>query len=619
MSEITQLELLDSIINNSREIIWAVDHNYKLLYANKACQDSAISGGRKELSTGTNILSPEYPTNYITFWKNNYDRCFKDESFGVESELLMDDGKHYIENYFKPLKNRDGVVIASVITSQDITFRKLTEKTMEESETLLKITQQITKMGGWIYDLQSQKAEFTEYINAIFGRAISSPEDGIQFFHPEDRCSIRNAFYETITKKIPYDLELRFVNFYGKNLWVRTIGVPLIQNGNVVKIIGSVIDITDRIKNAEALQASRNQYETLFENSGANMIIIDYNGNYLMLNENAAKNFGVSKSNIIGKSMFDFLPNDVANHYIDLNRLLIDSGGRSEYEDSFLLNGEIKTFAIVDQTIKDENGENYAILSSSLDITDQQQIELKIKQQNEELKKLNADKDRFISILAHDLKNPFNSLLGFSDLLSKNIHKYDINKIAGQVNIINEISKSTYNLLEDTLLWANAQSGKLSFEPQKLNLTEICNQEINKQGILAKNKNISVDYYSDNEIIVFADKQMLSVIFRNLITNAIKFTNQNGQIKIYGDIDNYNALITVSDNGIGIDDESQKKLFDLAYKVSTKGTNDELGTGLGLLLCKEFVEKHNGKIWVESLSGKGSSFKFTIPLNVETQ
>ena len=233
---------------------------------------------------------------------------------------------------------------------------------------------------------------------------------------------------------------------------------------------------------------------------------------------------------------------------------------------------------------------------------------------NEEQKKLNADKDRFLSILAHDLRNPFNSLLGFSELLLKNLHKYDIEKIEKQLTYIYQTAHETYNLLEDLLLWSKAQSGKLTLEPQKIVFDEIYDEIISKMKSQAAAKGISINCFETEKTILLADLNMLKTVLRNLISNAIKFTNKNGHIIIYTEKGHKSATVIVSDNGIGIEKGNQSKLWDFTKPFSTRGTAHEKGTGFGLLVCKEFVEKHSGKIWVESELGKGSDFKFTMPL-----
>jgi len=230
------------------------------------------------------------------------------------------------------------------------------------------------------------------------------------------------------------------------------------------------------------------------------------------------------------------------------------------------------------------------------------------------LKKLNTDKDKFLQILSHDLKNPFNSLLGFSNLLIKNLHKYDIQKIENQLKIIHKTTHQTYELLDQILLWAKSQSGKLNIEFQKFDFIEIANEIINMIENQATEKNIKIKAFETEKVILTADLNMFKTVIRNLISNAIKFTHQNGQINIYTEKNHNHAIITVSDNGIGIDKNTIPKLWEINANYTTAGTNNEKGTGFGLILCKELIEKHGGKIWVESEVGKGSDFKFTLPL-----
>lgn len=235
-----------------------------------------------------------------------------------------------------------------------------------------------------------------------------------------------------------------------------------------------------------------------------------------------------------------------------------------------------------------------------------------ILQLNRQLEKMNLDKDRFISILAHDLKSPFGAILGFADLLSKNVRHYDIDEIETKVNIINDSANRIYNLLDDILIWVKSQSNKMPYEPQKLNLKVVCEEVTEDLLLIANIKNIKINHSFSGELYIYADKNMLNTILRNLISNAIKFTNHGGQISIYAKQNINEVTIVVSDNGVGIKPETMANLFEMSQVNSTTGTAKEKGTGLGLLICKEFVEINGGKIWVESQLGQGSDFKFTL-------
>jgi PAS domain S-box-containing protein len=257
------------------------------------------------------------------------------------------------------------------------------------------------------------------------------------------------------------------------------------------------------------------------------------------------------------------------------------------------------------------------ILSVINDISDRKKAELALKESGSKLLQLNLDKDRFISILGHDLKSPFNNILGFSEILTTEINSLNSDEIREIAGNINKSAKITNNLLEDILMWARTQQGSISFKPQNLSLSATCRNILEILAPNASAKNISINCLSEDHINVFADADMLKTIVLNLVSNAIKFTNSGGKININAEQNSENVIISVSDNGIGIPPENLAKLFDISQVISTTGTAKETGTGLGLLLCKEFVEKHGCKIWVESEVGKGSEFKFTLPIFTE--
>jgi two-component system, sensor histidine kinase and response regulator len=242
---------------------------------------------------------------------------------------------------------------------------------------------------------------------------------------------------------------------------------------------------------------------------------------------------------------------------------------------------------------------------------------LRAEKSENRLHQLNVDKDRFISILSHDLKSPFNNLIGLSEVLLEDVREIDIDEIEDIANNINKSARITYNLLEDILTWARAQQGKIPFKPQILSFADICKNILETLCQNAASKNITINCLATDHLNVFADIDMLKTILRNLVSNAIKFTNNGGTISISATQTDSNITISVTDNGVGITQQNLTKLFDISEVLTTKGTAEETGTGLGLLLCKEFVEKHSGKIWVESEAGKGSDFKFTIPIYAE--
>lgn len=247
-------------------------------------------------------------------------------------------------------------------------------------------------------------------------------------------------------------------------------------------------------------------------------------------------------------------------------------------------------------------------------ISEQKLTEVELLENQEKLKQLNLSKDKFFSIIAHDLRTPFNSIIGFCDILKNRIDNQDLNDAKEFVDIIFDSSKKVYNLLVNLLEWSRTQTGAMDYNPAELDVDNIINETVSLFTLNAVEKSLRISIISSPGIKLIADKAMLSSVLRNLISNAIKFSNTGGLIKVSVTNRSEDVLFTVEDNGVGIKESDFKKVFDLESGYTTKGTKNETGSGLGLILCKEFVEKHNGKIWIESVVGEGSSFKFTIPI-----
>jgi signal transduction histidine kinase len=252
------------------------------------------------------------------------------------------------------------------------------------------------------------------------------------------------------------------------------------------------------------------------------------------------------------------------------------------------------------------DGTHYGRIYTFHDITERKNSE-------KQLLQLNGDKDRFISILAHDLRSPFSSLLGFSEMLKNELRHMPVDKAEEIAKIVYHTALKTNDLLEDTLLWASFQSKKTTFTPVKTNVSEVVSEVIDILDPNAKMKDISVESGIGKQVQVTSDVYMLKAVLRNLISNAIKFTNPGGWVEVSTAREPGQTTIKVSDNGVGIKPEVREKLFSFSAVQSSPGTADERGTGLGLLLCKEFVEKHGGKIWVDSVVGQGTTVSFTLP------
>ncbi|BAX82141.1 PAS domain-containing sensor histidine kinase [Labilibaculum antarcticum] len=337
---------------------------------------------------------------------------------------------------------------------------------------------------------------------------------------------------------------------------------------------------------------------------------------YTNCNDAFASFLGLPKTKIINSSVYDIAPKELADKYQLADCELRDSAENQTYESRVkYADGTLHDILFHKANIIDDKNEFYGIVGIMLDITERKSSEQALQESEKQLIELNATKDKLFSIIAHDLRAPFSSILGFSELLIEDAKDIDELETEEYLRLINTTTKDTLVLLDNLLNWAKSQTGQIIFDPQKLILSSIIEETIKNSNSTAKIKNISLNHIQSDEFEIDADKNMLKTVLRNLISNAIKFTKPGGRITISSIPKQSQVEISVSDNGVGINNETLTKLFEIDTNTTTKGTAEEKGSGLGLLLCKEFVEKHKGKIWAESKRGEGSIFKFTLPLS----
>lgn len=373
------------------------------------------------------------------------------------------------------------------------------------------------------------------------------------------------------------------------------------------------------LKNQE-LQKSEEKFRIITENSSDIIWHLDSNFHLTYISPADERIRGFKKEEVIGSSLFSILKPEGIEMLMEANKkrmFNLSKGIRSApviYElEQLCKDGSWIWVEATATAFYDKDGNISGYHGVSRDISERKKAELLLKEREGQLRELNSTKDKLFSIIAHDLRSPFNAILGFSEILIKNTRNFDAAKTEKYLEFISSSAKNTLSLLDNLLAWANTQTGKNIYQPEKSNLLAIINEVFGESKSIAKIKNISLKYDQTNDFEVFADANMLKTIFRNLISNAIKYTHLDGEISISALQNQNNIEIIVSDNGVGMNKETQNKLFDIDTNITTTGTNNEKGTGLGLILCKEFVEKHGGEIWVKSELGKGSSFIFSLP------
>jgi len=248
-----------------------------------------------------------------------------------------------------------------------------------------------------------------------------------------------------------------------------------------------------------------------------------------------------------------------------------------------------------------------------VDVTDLEQIRRELAESRKKLQDALAVKTKFFSIFAHDLKNPFNGILGMTNLLTEYYDNYTSEEVLKYLNVINDSSTQVYTLLTNLLDWAKTQTGKIDVNPIRFQITELVSDVLTLNNHLINSKNIKILQLINDNTDVFADKNMIHTVLRNILGNALKYTPDNGIITIATEQYTDGMLkISVSDTGVGISPENQQKLFNVDYPISTPGLANEKGSGLGLIISSEFVKRNGGSIWVESELGKGTTFSFCL-------
>ncbi|MFA5803208.1 MAG: PAS domain S-box protein [Melioribacteraceae bacterium] len=376
-------------------------------------------------------------------------------------------------------------------------------------------------------------------------------------------------------------------------------------------------DITERKHAEDLLKKLQEEQLIILDSIPAWVFFKDTENRFIRVNKTFADIMGMSKEQLEGKSMFELYPKEQAEAFWKDDKEVIASAKPKVNIIEPMQSPKGNLWVQTDKLpYRNSHGNIVGIIGFTIDITERKNAEEKIQKMNEELKELNSTKDKFFSIVAHDMKTPFQGLLGYSQILSEEYETLSEEERKYFIKSIDELSKNTYELLDNLLIWSRIQTGRIAFNPNVFNLYQELSPTVSLLTQTAKNKNITIDYLIDKKIFVNADKNMLSTVIRNLIANAIKFTKRGGKIIISSKRVEKFVDISVVDNGVGIKKENLSHLFKIGQNVSTKGTEDEEGTGLGLILCKEMIQMHGGKIWVESELDSGSKFIFSIPVKI---
>ncbi len=385
-------------------------------------------------------------------------------------------------------------------------------------------------------------------------------------------------------------------------------------------IVGTIHDISMYKKIEAELRASELKYRELFDNANDFIITLDMEGNITNANRTLLQHLCTDLESLTHRNAYEFVKEENREFMLGLRDQLLAGELVDAFEvEAFNLEGQQLIYEVKASVISHE-GEIAGAQCVFSDVTQRREALLKLEEYNKNLVELNKTRDKFFSIIAHDLRNPFSSMIGFAELLLEDLDDLTKDEIRDSLKIIRNSGKNSLNLLENLLSWSRLETGRMPFNPVEIILSNVIDEVVNVLFSLAYRKKIEIHNLVEPDVVLFADKNMLNTILNNLVMNAIKFTPVGGEIKVFsGETINNPGMekefvkISVADTGVGMDEEMCKRIFSLNKPVSSPGTEKEQGTGLGLLLSREMVEKHGGSILVESTSGKGSVFSILIP------
>ncbi len=502
---------------------------------------------------------------------------------------------------------------------QDITERKHAKSKLRESEAHLNEVCSIACIGGWEFD-STGVGKWTPEVARIHGVDPDDPTGvkySLSFYTPDSRARLEKAIRDALEKGESYDMEVELVTGKGEHKWVRTIGNPKTENGKVIKVTGSLQDITER-KQAELKAAEELGWRgILMEQSRDGIVVIDQDGKVFEANPRYAEMLGYSHEEVKALYMWDWDIHYTREQLMEMLRLA-DSKGilhetRQLRKDGSLIDVEISANAA-------KFGERKLSFCVCRDITGRKQAEEELLNAKLDAEDANRAKSEFLATMSHELRTPLNSIIGFSDVLYNGIFGSLNQKQADYLNHISNSGKHLLKLINDILDLSKVEAGKMELVCEKFYVSDAI-EEINITITpLAVKKGIDLDIKIAQQLgMVNADRSKFQQILCNLTSNAIKFTPNKGSVEIEAHRSGNFVQIAVKDTGIGIADKDMEKLFQPFKQLNTYLTREHEGTGLGLALVKKFVEMHGGKIRVESKVGEGSIFTFLIPVDFKEQ
>jgi PAS domain S-box-containing protein len=595
-------------------LCWISDDQNVLRYANKNFFDTlhlseSVIGQNNEEIFGVDIANNGHMNNMDVLKRNKnkeFYQTFRDES----------GHPRYFKTYKFPFHDRDGKQSMIGAISFDITKNKQLEEHLYQSDEQFRQAFEHSLIGMALISTDGKWERANDSLCKILGYAEAELQkmNVLDITHPDDLNKSNQFLGDLINEhQENIKLEKRYIHKNGSVIWVMIAATMLKdKNGKPLHYVSHIENITKRKEIEDNLVLSEKKYRTIFENVHDVFYQTSDEGIVIDISPSIELNSGYTREEVIGRRVTDF-------YYYEQDRgrmveLLMRDGSVIDFEVRLKTKSNTLKYASVNARLVIEPGKAMTIEGSMRDVTTRKFQENALKTLNTELTESNEQKNKLLSIIGHDLRNPISGSLQLLDLTLMDYESTSALEIHAYLSKMKEELSNANELLEDLLTWAKAQFNSFNFNPVKVDdpsaLIQNC---VHKVLPMALKKGVTLVINMEDKIELTADTGMLETILRNLVSNAVKFTNSGGQITVSARTLGDQVEFAVKDTGTGIPPESIDKLFNKSLNFTTYGTSGEKGTGLGLSLCSDFVSRHGGEIWVESEVKVGSTFYFTTP------
>lgn len=658
---------LKAILTSTKQSFVLIDKNYTLLSYNKNFEQDVKKFFGQEVSEGIKIYEI-LPTSLKDTFFDNFNKALGGVKISIEIDIPTIEGQ--IESFifnFEPINEETGLINSVVISSKNITKLKEKERKLIEQNAFIQSLLTSIPIPVFYKDKDGRylgcNEAFERFIKLkseeMIGKTVFElfDYDKAKVYYEKDKELFENPGTQT------YEFEIKTKSGESKYVIFHKATFKNPFNNQIDGIIGTILDITERKQIEKRLIKNQSELEGIYNSTPILICLLDKRLNIRTANNSFIQYTGWPDKNKINKvgNLLNCI-NAVKAPYgctsgincniCELRLAIIETlkTGKPianiEHKAYVIENNQIKEKFFLVSTSRITNDSENNVIISLLDITERKELEqeqqklynelkvsrdlleanleqknsliMQLEQTQKHLIQLNAEKDKFFSIIAHDLKNPFALLKNQAEELKNNLDYLNFEDIKTAVDDIYETTHTISKLLQNLLDWSRVKLGKLNLNKTEFDFFEIVYNTIYILGKLADAKKIAIFNKIEPNTIINADQYMISTVVRNLISNAIKYTNEGGTISVYANYFQVGDIkylkVTIEDTGVGIEPSKLNELFSIESKTTTPGTHNETGTGLGLILCKEFIEKHGGIIWAESTVGEGSRFYFSIPV-----